>query len=91
MRPVYYAASVLRHDLRRLKKLRKALLIVAVVSLVAMPVPVVAQQQVGGFRVLVIDQTVSVIPGAEVEFGSRVLIRAVFGVSDDQGLVIRGT
>ncbi len=91
MRTVYYAASVLRHDLRRLKKLRKALLIVAVVSLVAMPVPVVAQQQVGGFRVPVIDQTVSVIPGAEVEFGSRVLIRAVFGVSDDQGLVIMGT
>ena len=63
----------------------------AVVSLVAMPVPAVAQQQVGGLRVLVIDQTVSVIPGAEVEFGSRVLIRSVFGVSDDQGLVTMGT
>lgn len=71
--------------------LRKALLIVAVVSLAATPVPAVAQQQVGGLRLLVIDQTGSVIPGAEVEFGSRVLIRAVFGVSDDQGLVIMGT
>ena len=59
---------MLRHDLRRLKKLRKVLLPLAIVSLFALPVPVVAQQQVGGLRVLVTDRTGSVIPGAEVEF-----------------------
>ena len=80
---------MLRHDLRRLKNLRKALLPVAIVSVVILPMPVVAQQQVGGLRVLVTDRTGSVIPGAEVEFASRVLIRPVFGVSDDQGLVIK--
>ncbi len=51
----------------------------------------VAQQQVGGLRVLVTDQTGSVIPGAEVEFSSPALIRSTLAVSDEQGLVINDT
>ncbi len=74
-----------------MRKWRKALLLLAVACLVAIRAPVVAQQQVGGLRVIVTDQTGSVIPGAEVEFNSAVLIRPVFGVSDDQGLVINSS
>ncbi len=74
-----------------MRKWRKALLLLAVACLVAIRAPVVAQQQVGGLRVIVTDQTASVIPGAEVEFNSAVLIRPVFGVSDDQGLVINSS
>ena len=67
------------------------IVISVVVCLTILCVPVVAQQQVGGLRVIVTDQTGSVIPGAEVEFNSAVLIQPVFGVSNDQGLVINSS
>ena len=50
----------------------------------------VAQQQVGGLRVLVTDQTGGAIPGAEVEFRSPALIRPARGTTDEQGLVFNG-
>ncbi len=74
-----------------MKKRHEARLLVAIACLAAISAPAAAQQQFGGLRVLVTDPTGSVIPGAEVEFGSRVLIRPVFGVSDDHGLVIRNS
>ena len=74
-----------------MKHWREALLLLAGVCLGAIRVPLVAQQQVGGLRVIVTDQTGSVVPGAEVEFNSAALIRPVFGVSDDQGLVINSS
>ena len=74
-----------------MEKRHEALLAVVVVCLVSIVAPAVAQQQVGGLRVLVTDQTGSIIPGAEVEFGGQVLIRPVIGVSDDHGLVIRNS
>ena len=49
-----------------------------------------AQQQVGGLRVLVTDQTGGAIPGAEVEFRSPALIRPALGTTDEQGLAING-
>ncbi len=66
-------------------------LLATIACLVAFSAPLAAQQQFGGLRVLVTDQTGSVIPGAEIEFGSSVLIRPAFGVSDDQGLVIKNS
>ena len=75
----------------RMKKRPEARLLLAVACLIAIHVPAVAQQQAGALRVLVTDQTDSVIPGAEVEFNSAVLIRPVFGVSDDQGLVVNSS
>ena len=66
----------------------KALVPLAVVCLLAIRAPLVAQQQAGGLRVTVTDQTSSVLAGAEVEFNSSVLIRPVFGVADAHGLVI---
>ena len=71
-----------------MRKWWEAFLLIASVCLVAMPTPIAAQQQVGGLRVIVTDQTGSVIPGAEVELNSAALIRPAFGISDDQGLVI---
>ena len=50
----------------------------------------VAQQQVGGLRVLVTDQTGGAIPGAEVEFRSAALIRPALGTTDEQGLAFNG-
>lgn len=47
-----------------------------------------AQQQVGGLRVFVTDQTGAVLPGAEVEFDSEALIRPISGNVNDQGLLI---
>ncbi len=76
---------------QKLKKRPEVGLLVAIVCLAAISAPVAAQQQFGGLRVLVTDQTGSVIPGAEVDFGGKVLIRPVFGVSDDHGLVIRNS
>ena len=71
-----------------MRKWWEAFLLIASVCLVAMPTPIAAQQQVGGLRVIVTDQTGSIMPGAEVEFNSAALIRPAFGISDDQGLVI---
>ena len=51
---------------------------------------VVAQQQVGGLRVLVTDQTGSAIPGAEVEFSGPALIRPALAITDEQGLAFNG-
>ena len=51
---------------------------------------VVAQQQVGGLRVLVTDQTGSVIPRAQVEFSGPALIRPALAITDEQGLVFNG-
>ncbi len=47
-----------------------------------------AQQQVGGLRVTVTDQTGGVIPGAEVELISTALIRAALATTNEKGLVI---
>ena len=58
--------------------------------LIAIQGRVAAQQQVGGLRVLVTDQTGSVIPGAQVEFRSPALIRPALAVTDEQGLVFNG-
>ena len=67
---------------------RESTLLVELLCLVAASTPVLAQQQVGGLRVLVTDQTGSLVRGAEIEFSSEGLIRPVFGVSNDQGLVV---
>ena len=58
--------------------------------LIAMQGRVAAQQQVGGLRVLVTDQTGSVIPGAHVEFSSPALIRPALAITDEHGLVFNG-
>ena len=62
-----------------------------VVCLAAMPVPAVGQQQVGGLRVVLIDPSGGLIPGAEVEFRGSALIRPVFGLSDDRGLIVNSS
>ncbi|MDE2665652.1 MAG: carboxypeptidase regulatory-like domain-containing protein [Acidobacteriota bacterium] len=62
-----------------------------VVCLAAMPVLLVGQQQVGGLRVVLIDPSGGLIPGAEVEFRGSALIRPVFGLSDDQGLIVNNS
>ena len=72
----------------QMKQWRQVLLLLGIVCLAAIPIPALAQQQVGGLRVVVTDPSGSVIPGAEVEFHSAALIRPVFGTSDDQGLII---
>ena len=72
----------------QMKQWRQVLLLLGIVCLAAIPIPALAQQQVGGLRVVVTDPSGSVIPGAEVEFHSAALIRPVFGTSDDLGLII---
>ena len=64
------------------------IVISVLVYLTIMPVPAVAQQQVGGLHVIVTDPSGAVMPGVDVEFHSMALIRPIFGVSDDQGLII---
>lgn len=48
----------------------------------------VGQQQVGGLRVAVSDQTGGVIPGADAELGSPALIRPDSATTNRQGLAI---
>ena len=63
-------------------------LLLAAVSVVASLAPLFSQQQVGGLRVLVTDQSGSFITGAEVELSSAALIRPIVAVTDAQGLAI---
>ena len=74
-----------------MRGLRCAVLLVSIACLAGINGSLVAQQQVGGLRVLVTDQTGSVVPRAEVEFSSAALIRPLAGVSDGQGLVINSS
>ncbi len=63
----------------------------AILCLAAQPAVVSAQQQVGGLRVIVTDQTGGVIPEAEIEFDSEALIRPVAAKANDQGLLLNNS
>ena len=67
---------------------RVAQFLLAAVWVIASTAPLLSQQQVGGLRVLVADQSGSFIPGAEVEFSSAALIRPIVDLANAQGLVI---
>ena len=66
-------------------------LFLAVLCLGAAHAVLEAQQQAGGLRVVVTDQTGALIPEAETEFDSEALIRPVTGKANHQGLLINNS
>ena len=61
------------------------------VALLATAVSAVSQQQAGGLRITVTDQTGGVIPGAEVELAGDALIRPARALTNEEGLVINNS
>ena len=73
-------------------RIREAILVLLPpICLLGTGAPSAAQQQVGELRVVVTDQSGSVVPGAEVEFSSAALIRPSVAISDAHGRVIHSS